>query len=165
LTGIRPRKLRLRPAAMNTWRLAFVDFGMVGRGSANLHAGLREMMVGMGTRDSGKMMRAFQTIGILLPDADAKGIERMRAQMFDLLWGKSMTELWEIGPEEMHRFACRFRDVMYDMPFQLHHNLLLLGRTVAILSRMCTGLDPEFNPWNQLAPYATKLIAEEGGST
>jgi predicted unusual protein kinase regulating ubiquinone biosynthesis (AarF/ABC1/UbiB family) len=41
----------------------------------------------------------------------------------------------------------------------------LLGRTVAILSGMCTGLDPEFNLWNQLAPYATKLMAEEGGSS
>ena len=30
---------------------------------------------------------------------------------------------------------------------------------------MCTGLDPEFNLWSQIAPYASKLIAEEGGST
>jgi len=37
-----------------------------------------------------------------------------------------------------------------------------LGRTVGILSGMCTGLDPNFNPWNQLAPYAQKLVAEEG---
>lgn len=53
---------------------------------------------------------------------------------------------------------------MYSMPFQLPHNLLLLGRTVAILSGMCTGLDPNFNLWNQLAPYAAKLMSEEGGS-
>jgi predicted unusual protein kinase regulating ubiquinone biosynthesis (AarF/ABC1/UbiB family) len=147
------------------WRLTFVDFGMVGRVPANLRAGLREMTVGMGTRDAGKMVRAFQTIGMLLPDADVKGIERMSGQIFDLFWGKSMTELREIGPEEMHRYAARFRGVMYDMPFQLPNNLLMLGRTVAILSGMCTGLDPEFNLWNQLAPYATKLLSEEGGST
>jgi predicted unusual protein kinase regulating ubiquinone biosynthesis (AarF/ABC1/UbiB family) len=34
---------------------------------------------------------------------------------------------------------------------------------VAILSGMCTGLDPDFNLWNQLAPYAQKLVAEEVG--
>ncbi len=50
------------------------------------------------------------------------------------------------------------------MPFQLPQNLLLLGRTVAILSGMCTGLDNEFNLWNQLAPYATKLVSQEVGS-
>jgi predicted unusual protein kinase regulating ubiquinone biosynthesis (AarF/ABC1/UbiB family) len=146
------------------WRLTFVDFGMAGRVPDNLRAGLREMAVGIGTRDAGRMVRAFQTIGMLLPDADTKEIERMSAQMFDLFWGKSMTELRGIGHEEMHRFADRFQDVMYSMPFQLPHNLLLLGRTVAILSGMCTGLDPEFNLWNQLAPYASKLMAEEGGS-
>ena len=146
------------------WRLTFVDFGMVGHVPENLRAGLREMTVGIGTRDAAKMVHAFQTIGMLLPDADVKGIERMSAQMFDLFWGKSMNELREIGPEDMRRFADRFGDVMYTMPFQLPHNLLLLGRTVAILSGMCTGLDPEFNLWNQLAPYASKLLAEEGGS-
>jgi predicted unusual protein kinase regulating ubiquinone biosynthesis (AarF/ABC1/UbiB family) len=40
----------------------------------------------------------------------------------------------------------------------------MLGRTVAILSGMCIGLDSEFNLWNQLAPYATKLVSQEVGS-
>jgi hypothetical protein len=29
---------------------------------------------------------------------------------------------------------------------------------------MCTGLNPEFNLWNQLAPYAMKMAGGEGGS-
>jgi predicted unusual protein kinase regulating ubiquinone biosynthesis (AarF/ABC1/UbiB family) len=53
---------------------------------------------------------------------------------------------------------------MFNMPFQLPQNLLMLGRTGAILSGMCTGLDNEFNLWNQLAPYATKLVSQEVGS-
>jgi predicted unusual protein kinase regulating ubiquinone biosynthesis (AarF/ABC1/UbiB family) len=62
----------------------------------------------------------------------------------------------------MHQFAMQFRELMYSMPFQVPHNLLLLGRTVAILSGMCTGLNPNFNLWTQLAPYAQKMVAEEG---
>jgi predicted unusual protein kinase regulating ubiquinone biosynthesis (AarF/ABC1/UbiB family) len=53
---------------------------------------------------------------------------------------------------------------MFEMPFQVPHNLLLLGRTVAILSGMCTGLEPDFNVWEELAPYAQKLVADEVGS-
>ncbi|HEY5118066.1 MAG TPA: AarF/UbiB family protein [Anaerolineales bacterium] len=146
------------------WRLTFVDFGMVGRVPENLRAGLREMAVGLGTRDAARMVRSYQTLGMLLPDADLKELERMGAQIFDLFWGKSMADLRQISHEDMLRFADRFRDVMYNMPFQLPHNLLLLGRMVAILSGMCTGLDPNFNLWNQLAPYAGKLMEEEGGS-
>jgi predicted unusual protein kinase regulating ubiquinone biosynthesis (AarF/ABC1/UbiB family) len=157
-----------RPAAQAAdspaWRLTFVDFGMVGRVPENLRAGLREMIVGIGTRDPSRLTRSYQILGILLPGADLAQIERMESQMFDLFWGKSMAELREISLEEMHRFAHRFEEVMYSMPFQLPQNLLLLGRTVAILSGMCTGLDPEFNLWTQLAPYAEKLIAKEAGS-
>jgi predicted unusual protein kinase regulating ubiquinone biosynthesis (AarF/ABC1/UbiB family) len=29
---------------------------------------------------------------------------------------------------------------------------------------MCTGLDPEFNIWSHLAPYAQKLVASEMGA-
>jgi predicted unusual protein kinase regulating ubiquinone biosynthesis (AarF/ABC1/UbiB family) len=147
------------------WRLTFVDFGMVGRVPDNLRAGLREMTVGIGTRDAARMIHAYQLLDMLLPGADVAELERMGAQMFDLFWGRTMNELREISREDMLAFADRFRDVMYSMPFQLPHNLLLLGRMVAILSGMCTGLDPNFNLWNQFAPYAGKLMAEEGGST
>ena len=146
------------------WRLTFVDFGMVGHVPDTLRAGLREMLIAMGTQDAARMVRSFQTLHVLLPSTDLKQLEQMSASIFDMFWGKSMDELKQLSPEEMFRFADRFRDLMYNMPFQLPQNLLMLGRTVAILSGMCTGLDKDFNLWNQLAPYATKLVSQEVGS-
>jgi predicted unusual protein kinase regulating ubiquinone biosynthesis (AarF/ABC1/UbiB family) len=146
------------------WRLTFVDFGMVGHVPENLRLGLREILVSMGTRDAARLVRAYQTLNILLPSADLKLIERASAQVFEMFWGKSMSELREINHTEMFRFADQFRELMYDLPFQLPQNLLMLGRTVAILSGMCSGLYTDFNLWTQLAPYATKLISQEGGS-
>lgn len=75
-----------------------------------------------------------------------------------------MSELRNVRHEEMRQFGMQFRELMYEMPFQVPHNLVLLGRTLAILSGMCTGLDPNFNVWAQMAPYAQKMIAEEGES-
>jgi predicted unusual protein kinase regulating ubiquinone biosynthesis (AarF/ABC1/UbiB family) len=146
------------------WRLTFVDFGMVGRVPDNLRVGLRELLISVGTRDAARMVRAYQTLDILLPGADLKLIERAESQVFDLFWGKSMSELRGISHAEMFRFADQFRELMYDLPFQFPQNLLMLGRTVAILSGMCTGLYSDFNLWNQLAPYATRLVSQEGGS-
>ncbi len=146
------------------WKLTFVDFGMVARVPAELRDGLREMVIGVGTRDAARLVRAYQTLDMLLPSADLKLIEQAEAKMFDLFWGKPMSELRKISHKDMHRFAYQFRELMYSMPFQLPQNLLMLGRTVAILSGMCTGLDADFNLWVQLAPYAQKLVAEEAGS-
>ena len=146
------------------WKLTFVDFGMVGRVPDDLRDGLRGMLVAVGTQDAGRLVRSFQTLHVLLPSADLPRIEQMSASIFDMFWGKSMDELRKLSPQEMFRFADRFREVMYSMPFQLPQNLLMLGRCVAILSGMCTGLDKDFNLWNQLAPYATKLVSQEVGS-
>jgi predicted unusual protein kinase regulating ubiquinone biosynthesis (AarF/ABC1/UbiB family) len=109
-------------------------------------------------------VRTDQDLDMLLPGADLKLIERAESQLFELFWGKSMGELRKINHAEMFRFADQFRELMYDMPFQLPNNLLMLGRTVAILSGMCTGLDANFNLWAQLAPYASTLISQEAGS-
>ncbi len=144
------------------WQLTFVDFGMVGNVPESLRDGLRELLIGIGTRNAARVVSGYQTLGVLLPGADVKLLEQAESQLFDRFWGMSMSELRRIDRSEMHKFAHQFRDLMFEMPFQVPHNLLLLGRTVAILSGMCTGLDPEFNIWEQLAPYAQKLIADEG---
>jgi len=83
--------------------------------------------------------------------------------MSDLVW-KSMTELANISHQEMHEFAAQFQELIFAMPFQVPEDLILLGRTVGILSGMCTGLDPDFNLWEGLAPFAQKLIAEEAAA-
>jgi predicted unusual protein kinase regulating ubiquinone biosynthesis (AarF/ABC1/UbiB family) len=146
------------------WQLTFVDFGMVGNVPEHLSDGLREMMIGVGTRNAARLIGSYQTLGVLLPGADLKLLEQASTQLFDRFWGMSMGELRSVDHRQMMQFAGQFRDLMYEMPFQLPHNLLLLGRTVAILSGMCTGLDPNFNVWTQLAPYAQKMIQNEGVS-
>ena len=147
-----------------SWKLTFVDFGMVGTVPENLRDGLRDLLIGVGLRDAGRVVKSYQTLGVLLPSADVKLLEQAEAQLFERFWGLSMGELRSINHAEMRQFAMQFRELMYEMPFQLPHNLLLLGRTLAILSGMCTGLDPDFNLWTQLAPYAQKLVVDEGTS-
>lgn len=147
-----------------SWQLTFVDFGMVGYVPEQLSDGLREMLIGVGTRNPARVVQSYQTLGVLLPSADLKLLEQAQTQIFDRFWGMTMGELRNVDHREMHQFTTQFRELMYQMPFQLPHNLLLLGRTMAILSGMCTGLDPNFNLWNQLAPYAQKLVREAGVS-
>jgi len=67
--------------------------------------------------------------------------------------------------EEAQKFLDEFSDLIYEMPFQIPENLILLGRTLGILSGMCTGLNPDFNLWTSIAPYASKLIGGESGES
>ena len=144
------------------WQLTFVDFGMVGTLSTETTKGLREMLIGVGLQDAGRVVKAYQMLDVLLPNADLAMIERAEAQVFERFWGKSMSELRDIDIQVVREFADEYRELIYSMPFQVPQNLIFLGRTVAILSGMCTGLDPEFNLWDHLAPFAQKMMAEEG---
>lgn len=147
-----------------TWQLTFVDFGMVGHVPPGTRAGLRELAIGLATKDAGRMVKAYQMLNVLLPSADLDLIAQADAKVFDRFWGKSMEELREIPYEEMHEFAKEFRELVYAMPFQVPQDIVFLLRTVAILSGICTGLYPNFNFWESLTPYASQLLAEEGES-
>jgi len=144
-----------------SWQLAFVDFGMVGQVPSTAMDGLREMVIAVGTQDASRMIKAYEKLDFLLPGADLELIEKAEAKAFERFWGKSMSELSEIDHKELMAFANEFRDLMFDMPFQIPQDLLLLGRTVAILSGMCTGLDPGFNVWEGIRPYAEDLMKSE----
>jgi predicted unusual protein kinase regulating ubiquinone biosynthesis (AarF/ABC1/UbiB family) len=151
------------PEGTEGWRLVFVDFGMVGRLTPDTRAGLRDMVIALGTRDLDRLIKGYQTIGALLPGADLERLKEVQRALFDRFWGRSMRDLIDIQPREMRQFSAQFREVMYEMPFQVPADLIFLGRCLGILSGMCTGLDPAFNVFEGIAPFARDLLEEEGG--
>jgi predicted unusual protein kinase regulating ubiquinone biosynthesis (AarF/ABC1/UbiB family) len=143
------------------WRLVFVDFGMVGRVGPEAKQAGREMILALATRDAKRMVQAYITLGALLPGTDLTRLIEAETILFDKLWGKSMEELRNIEPREFHDLAHQFSDLMYEMPFQIPANIIYLGRCVAILSGICTGLNPDFNLFLELIPFAEQLMAQE----
>jgi predicted unusual protein kinase regulating ubiquinone biosynthesis (AarF/ABC1/UbiB family) len=158
-----PGNLFVEPLEPDGWRLVFVDFGMVGHITPEAKQGMRDLAIAIGTRNLDRLMQAYQRLGVLLPGADIERIRQAEAALFDRVWGKSMRELVRTHPQEMRQFAKEFRDVMYEMPFQVPEDMIFLGRCVSILSGMCTGLNPEFNLFEGLQPFAEQLLSEEGG--
>jgi predicted unusual protein kinase regulating ubiquinone biosynthesis (AarF/ABC1/UbiB family) len=151
------------PEGEHAWRLVFVDFGMVGRLTPQTKAGLRDIAVAIGTRDMDRLTRGYQELGVLLPGADIERLKEAQQALFDRLWGRSMRELIDMHPREMRDFAAQFRDVLYEAPFQVPSDLIFLGRCLGILSGICTGLNPAFNVFEGLAPFARGLVEEEAG--
>ena len=146
------------------WQLAFVDFGMVGHVTPNQLTGLRELLIAAATQDAARMIKGYQLLDALLPEADLDLLEKASNRAFERLWGKSTTEMMKMQHEEAVQFAREFSGLIYNMPFQVPENLILLGRSLGILSGICTGLNPDFNVWHRVAPYAQKLAESEGGS-
>ncbi len=144
--------------------LVFVDFGMTGELTPALVAGLRETLIALITRDSKRLIRSYQQLGVLLPGTDLERLEAASEAVFDRVWGLSITEIASMDVQLVTEVAREFSDLLFSMPFQVPQDFIYLGRAVGILSGMCTGLDPEFDPWASIQPFVRRLLAEDGDS-
>jgi predicted unusual protein kinase regulating ubiquinone biosynthesis (AarF/ABC1/UbiB family) len=146
------------------FELRFVDFGMVGRVTPATRAGLRAAAIALATRDAGGLVRSAQQLGMLLPGADVALLERVMARLLDRFWGKAVSELNKVSLGELQEVVGELRALLYTMPFQVPQDLILLGRTVGIISGMCAAIHPDFDPWPHFMPFARRLVAEEAPS-
>ncbi|PPG14671.1 ABC transporter [Rathayibacter sp. AY1C6] len=152
------------PGGELPWRLTFIDFGMMGEVPPSTRAGLRRMLIAAASRDGKGLVDAARAVGVLLPSADSRELERALTQLFARFGGMGFAELREVDPREFRDFALQFGDVVRALPFQLPENFLLVIRAMSLTSGVCSALDPAFNLWDSVEPYAQQLIREERGS-
>lgn len=146
------------------WRFTFIDFGMMGEVPGGLRRGLRRVLIAAASRDGKGLVDGIRDVGVLLPSADTAELERAMTQLFDRFGGMGFAELQEVDPREFRAFAVEFGDAVRSLPFQLPENFLLIVRAMSLTSGMCSSLDPAFNIWDAIEPYAGRLIREEGGN-
>jgi len=142
--------------------LIFIDFGMVGTLTPQIVNGLIGTLAAVVTRDSKKLIESYSELGFLLPGADRDRLEEATRLVFDQVWGMSMNELKDMSFDSVAQIGEQFNDLLFAMPFQVPQDFIYLGRTVSILSGLCTSLDPNFNPWNEMIPYTSKLMQMRG---
>jgi predicted unusual protein kinase regulating ubiquinone biosynthesis (AarF/ABC1/UbiB family) len=111
------------------------------------------------------MVESYQKLGVLMPGADAARLEAATRAVFDKVWGLNMNELANLPFDQVTDVAREFSDLLLSMPFQMPQDFIYLGRTVAILSGMCTGLDPRFDPWKEIQPFVERLLRQNGAKS
>ncbi|GAA3643553.1 AarF/ABC1/UbiB kinase family protein [Microbacterium awajiense] len=145
------------------WTLTFVDFGMMGEVPSRLREGLQKVLIAVAARNGRQLVDAFQDVGVLLPSADTNELERVLTALFARFGGMGFAELRDVDPREFQDFAVEFGETMRSMPFQLPENFLLVIRAISLTSGMCSSLDPTFNIWDAVEPYAQRLLRDESG--
>ncbi|MGK9220204.1 AarF/ABC1/UbiB kinase family protein [Microbacterium barkeri] len=159
-----PGNIFVTPTGDGSWKLTFIDFGMMGEVPPSTRAGLRKALVAAAARDGRGLVDAIRSVGALLPSADVAELERALAALFARFGGMGFAELREVDPREFRDFAAEFGDLARAMPFQLPENFLLVVRAMSLTSGVCSALDPRFNLWDSVEPYAAQLLRDEGGN-
>jgi predicted unusual protein kinase regulating ubiquinone biosynthesis (AarF/ABC1/UbiB family) len=146
------------------WRFTFIDFGMMGTVPDRLRSGLRKVLIAVAARDGKALVASIGDVGVLLPSADTAELERAMIQLFARFGGMGFAELAQVDPREFRDFAVEFGDVVRSLPFQLPENFLLIVRAMSLTSGMCSSLNPAFNIWDAVEPYAGRLLRDERGN-
>lgn len=147
--------------AQRPFQIVFVDFGMVAVIPERLKAALREYAIALGTRDAARMVHSYVAAGVLLPGADLQRLEEVHEELFERFWGVRLGSLRDAAFSEAEYFFRQYRDLLYELPFQMQVDLLFASRAVGLLAGLSTHLDPEFDPWAETLPFAERLATAE----
>ncbi|MEL0626925.1 AarF/UbiB family protein [Salinibacterium amurskyense] len=147
------------------WTLTFIDFGMMGEVPENLSRGLQRLIIAAAARDAPGLVSSVRDMGILLRTAETAPLERAMGELFDRFGGMGFTELQQVDPQEFRAFGNEFSEVVRTMPFQLPENFLLIIRAVSVTSGVASDLNPAYNVWTAIEPFAARLARDEGGGT
>jgi predicted unusual protein kinase regulating ubiquinone biosynthesis (AarF/ABC1/UbiB family) len=136
---------------------------MMGEIDDTLRAGLRDFALAVVARDGTALVASLERLGVLLPGADTEELERAMGASFDRFGGMGVAELRSVDPRELEAFARQFGDTIRSLPFQLPENFLLLIRTISLVSGVTSALNPQFNMWDAVDPFARTVLRGSGG--
>lgn len=151
-------------AGQRAWRFSFVDFGMMGEIPADTRASIRRLLIAAATRNGRGLVEAAYDLHVLLPNADTDQLEQVLTELFDRFGGMGFADLRDVDPQEFRDFAEHFGDVVRTLPIQLPRDFLLVGRSLSLTSGVCSALNPRYNVWDTIEPYAADLLKQEGGN-
>ena len=142
---------------MGDGRLAFFDFGMVGRITPQLQAKMIDAFFHVVGKDPAGIAQDLIDLDFLKPGTNPAMIrpvvERMFEYHFDL-------KLKDVNFKEL---TYDLAGVIYDYPFRLPSNFTYIMRALMTLEGIGTVTDPEFNFFETAKPYAKEFMLRREG--
>lgn len=151
------------PAEHRDFRVVFIDFGMTAGIPEHLRGALKQYLFALGRRDPRQMVEAYRQAGVLLPGADLDRLVEAHEDIFERFWGTPIGEMRHVAMSQAKSLVAEYRDLVYQMPFQVQVDLLFASRAVGLLAGLSTSLDPKFDPWAETIPFAERMAAREAG--
>ena len=135
-------------------RIAFLDFGMVGRIDAETREQLSDILVAIIHRDAKGIIETFASMGAIGKDAD---IKRLNVDLTDF-----MENYYEIPLKElrMDQFFPDLIGIISQNQINIPPDLFLLSKVLVTIEGLGRKLDPDFNAVTQAKPFVDKLIRE-----
>lgn len=134
-------------------RLAFVDFGIVGRISKNTLKIIARIFAAMVKRDSDEILQGYLALGVLGEKLDMASFLREVEELLDRYHD---VPLKRIRAEDFFIKMVRLSTRHY---LRLPQDFVLLGKTIFVMGGLGRELYPDFNILEVAEPFARRLLA------
>jgi predicted unusual protein kinase regulating ubiquinone biosynthesis (AarF/ABC1/UbiB family) len=149
-----PGNLRVMPDG----RLAFFDFGMVGRISLGLQSQLVDAFFHIVEKDWFALLRDAVTLGFLRVDpSDDEAIMSIGRRLL------AQYEGLKVGDLAFKDMSEEVADLLYEYPFQIPAHFTFVLRALSTLEGVGSKADPDFNFFLVARPYAKNFMIRREG--
>ena len=138
-------------------RLAFFDFGMVGRISPQLQSKMIDAFFHVVGKDPAGIAQDLIDLDFLKPGVDAAAVKPVVEKMFEFHLNLKLKDV------NFKELTYDLADVMYDYPFRLPSNFTYIMRALMTLEGIGIITDPEFNFFETAKPYAKEFMLKREG--
>ena len=138
-------------------RLAFFDFGMVGRITPKLQAKMIDAFFHVVAKEPAGIAQDLIDLEFLKPGADESKIKEVVIKMFELHLNLKLKDV------KFKELTYDLADVMYDYPFRLPSNFTYIMRALMTLEGIGIITDPEFNFFETAKPFAKEFMLRREG--
>lgn len=138
-------------------RLAFFDFGMVGRITPQLQSKMIDAFFHVVGKDPAGIAQDLIDLDFLKPGTEEAVVRPVVEKMFQFHLNLKLKEV------NFKELTYDLADVMYDYPFRLPSNFTYIMRALMTLEGIGIITDPEFNFFETAKPYAKEFMFKREG--
>lgn len=138
-------------------RLAFFDFGMVGRITPKLQAKMIDAFFHVIAKDPEGIAQDLIDLDFLKSGADEQSVREVVKRMFKFHLDLKLKDV------NFKELTYDLADVMYDYPFRLPANFTYIMRALMTLEGIGIVMDPEFNFFLTAKPFAKEFMLKREG--
>ncbi|MCY7374645.1 MAG: AarF/ABC1/UbiB kinase family protein [Pyrinomonadaceae bacterium] len=138
-------------------RLAFFDFGMVGRITPQLQAKMIDAFFHVVAKDPAGIAQDLIDLDFMKPGSNADAVRPVVEKMFEFHLNLKLKDV------NFKELTYDLADVMYDYPFRLPSNFTYIMKALMTLEGIGIITDPEFNFFETAKPYAKEFMFKREG--
>jgi len=138
-------------------RVAFFDFGMVGRITPELQSKMIDAFFHIVSKDPAGIADDLIALDFLKPGTSPSVVKPVVEKMFEFHFNLKLKDV------NFKELTYDLADVMYDYPFRLPSNFTYIMRALMTLEGIGIITDPEFNFFETAKPYAKEFMLRREG--